>query len=86
MSIERHAHGLHIVDVFENYARKGDGQFAIAFALLKMTEAQERGARAIDDLALNSLDPEGCPGAVEKLAMELGRLAAAVEQRAHDDC
>jgi hypothetical protein len=65
----------HIMDLCEEKARAGDGAFAIALALLELAEAQNATATALDRLGLNYSNPGGPPGAVEKVAMELGRAA-----------
>jgi hypothetical protein len=65
----------HIMDLCEGKARAGDGAFAIALALLELAEAQNATATALDRLGLNYSNPIGPPGAVEKVAMELGRAA-----------
>lgn len=70
-----------IGDLFEDKARAGDGAFAIAFALLRLAEANTLTAEGLDRLGLNYLSPAGPPGALEKLAMEATRIADALERR-----
>jgi len=67
--------------ICEERARKGDGQFAIALALLELGReiANENHAiaKAIERLGTNdSLSPMG---AIELLASEVKRIAEAVE-------
>ena len=65
----------HMMELCEEKARDGDGAFAIALALLELAEAQNATATALDRLGLNHSNPGGPPGAVERVAMELGRAA-----------
>ena len=57
----------HIRDVFEEKARKGEGQFAIAFALLELADAQSACARELNRLGFNGAATEF--GAMEALTM-----------------
>lgn len=66
----------HIEDLFEDRARKGDGAFAIALALLKLAEAQERTARALNKLGL--AEAATPLGAMELLAKEVGGVREAI--------
>jgi hypothetical protein len=68
---------MHIQDLFEDRARKGDGAFAIAFALMELAQAQKATAGALDALGFNG--GSSAPGTTEKLAMELARVADALE-------
>jgi hypothetical protein len=65
-----------IHDFFEARARAGDGAFAIAYALLNLTDAQVGTARALNRLGL--ADASTPFGAMENLAMELKRAGEAV--------
>ena len=65
----------------EDRARAGEAGYAIAYAILELAHKQHNVAKALDDLALNNLDPAGSPGAVEKLAMELGNLVQVLEAK-----
>ena len=62
---------LPLEDLLEDRARDGDGLSAVAFALLRIADVNEMAARAIDRLGLHYLNPDGVPGAVEKLGMEV---------------
>ena len=64
-----------LYDLCEKKAHAGGGAFAIALALLELAEAQNATKLAIDRLGLNYLNPDGPPGAVEMVAMELDRIA-----------
>ncbi|AHE55690.1 hypothetical protein [Sphingomonas sanxanigenens] len=59
----------HIEDVCEERARKGDGSFAIAFAILQLARAQERTATALTRLGLNDAATE--MGALENIAYQM---------------
>lgn len=63
---------LHIDDVIEERART-DGSYAIAYALLKLTEAQTRAARSLERMGMN--DASGPMGAIEMVSYELKRIA-----------
>jgi hypothetical protein len=63
-------------DFFEERARAGDGAFAIAYALLNLTDAQIATARALNKLGV--ADASTPFGAMEHLAMELKRAGEAV--------
>jgi hypothetical protein len=60
-----------IHDFFEQRARAGDGAFAIAYAILNLTDAQIATARALNKLGV--ADASTPFGALENLAMELKR-------------
>ncbi|WP_157216069.1 hypothetical protein [Flavisphingomonas formosensis] len=64
----------HIQDLFEDRARKGDGQFAVAFALLELARGQERVAKALRSIAAGGSQP----GGLEAVALELKHLGEAV--------
>jgi hypothetical protein len=69
-----------IRDYFEDRARSGDGAFAVAFALMELAEAQKSSARALDQIGFNDgRNSSGPPGTTEKIAMELARIAEAME-------
>jgi hypothetical protein len=55
-------------DFCRDKATEGDGQYAIAYALMQIY-------RALDKLGLNNEQLEGPPGTTEKIAMELKRIA-----------
>ncbi len=59
----------HIQDLCEDKARKGDGAYAVAFALLELARAQERTAGALRDLGF--ADAASPYGAVEALIMQI---------------
>ena len=59
----------HIQDLCEDKARKGDGAFAVAFALMELARAQERTASALRDLGF--ADAASPFGAVEALIMQM---------------
>jgi hypothetical protein len=63
----------HLLDEFEDRARKGDGQFAIAYALLRLAETSEH---LRSDLCYGST---AAPGVLENVGMELGNVAKAVQ-------
>lgn len=63
----------HIMDFFEDKARKGEGQFAIAYAILEMARAQNDSAKAIDRLGFNNAGSG--MGALEGLAVHLKEAA-----------
>ena len=61
----------HIEDFFEDKARKGDGSFAIAYSLLRLTAANERLALMVGRLGFDCTDH---PGAFEGIGMELQHI------------
>jgi hypothetical protein len=68
-----------IKELCEQRARAGDAGFAIAYALLDLSESVDAQARAVDHLGFNSSGDEGhAKGVGEKLAMELERVADAI--------
>jgi hypothetical protein len=73
-------------DYFEEKARAGDGAFAVAFALLELANAQKKAATALDQIGFNDgRNPGGPPGTTEKIAMELARIAEALETGRNSD-
>jgi hypothetical protein len=66
----------HIHDFFEERARAGDGAFAIAYAISKLTDAQIATARALNKLGVAEASTPY--GAMENLAMQLTRAGEAV--------
>ncbi|HKR16247.1 MAG TPA: hypothetical protein VJM81_02525 [Rhizorhapis sp.] len=65
----------HILDEFEDRARAGDGQFAIAYAVLRMAESHEK---LRGDLCFGRTQTSP-PGVLEKIGMEMAELASAVK-------
>lgn len=63
----------HIKDFFEDRARKGDAGFAIAYALIDLTDAQEATAKALQRLGM--ADAATPMGAIETLALEVKNAA-----------
>lgn len=59
----------HFSDFCEDRARKGDGAFAVAFALLELASAQERTATQIKRLGF--ADASTHFGAIEALIMQM---------------
>jgi len=66
--------------LFEQKAREGDGSFAIAYALLELTDMQDKTAVAI--YALGNANAATPMGAIEGLSREVGRVAAAIAELA----
>lgn len=62
-----------IKDVFEERARKGDGAFAIAFALMDLSDSQEATAKALQRLGLGNASTDF--GAIEALGMQIEKAA-----------
>lgn len=77
---------MHIQDQFEDLARKGDGAFAIAYALLELANQQRRTAVGIERLGLG--DAATPMGAIELLSKGLNdsgeRIADAIRSLAPD--
>jgi hypothetical protein len=63
-------------DFFKERARAGDGAFAVAYAILNLTDAQIATARALNKLGV--ADASTPFGAMENLAMELKRASETV--------
>lgn len=59
----------HFTDFCEERARKGDGAYAIAFALLELAEAQQRTATQLKNLGF--ADASTPFGAIEALIMQM---------------
>jgi len=72
---------LHIHDFCEDKARSGEGAYALAYALLELAEAQMETAKALDHIGRNDLNPTGPPGALEELAIQMKRVADALENQ-----
>jgi hypothetical protein len=70
----------HIHDFFEEKARAGDGQYAVAFAILELAEQQKATAKALDSMGMNNMVPAGVPGALEMIGMQMKDIAAALGQ------
>lgn len=58
-----------------------DGAFAIAYSNLIIAAQLHDLAVVLDDIGLRRGSPSGPPGALEKVAMELERIASALESR-----
>lgn len=71
----------HIEDLFEDRARKGDGSFAVAYALMQLAAAQKSTAYQLERLGLGGAASPF--GAIEHLAMTLdagmGLIASALD-------
>jgi hypothetical protein len=52
---------------------------AVAGALAEIAHGQYLMVRVFDKIGMNSYQPAGAPGCLEKLAMEVERIAAAME-------
>jgi hypothetical protein len=59
----------HIMDEFESRARAGDGQFAIAYAMMEVARAAKSAAYALERLGLG--DAATPMGAIELLSKGL---------------
>jgi hypothetical protein len=68
-----------IEDLFEAKARKGDGLFAIAFALLRLADAQRAIATHIKYLGTG--DAATTMGAIEFLGAHIGEKLDALRER-----
>jgi hypothetical protein len=66
----------HIEDLFEDKARKGDGSFAIAYAMMRLTAASDRLAVMVGRLGFDVTDH---PGALEQIGMELGEIRKSLD-------
>lgn len=62
-----------IQELFENKARKGEGAYAIAYALMVLADAQTDSARAIQKLGLAGASTPF--GAVEALGIQIEKAA-----------
>lgn len=67
----------HIQDFCEDKARKGDGNFAVAFALLEIARQQEQVAKKLGQLGFDG--PSGHMGALEYLGVKVDKIANALE-------
>lgn len=67
-----------IHDFFEERARAGDGAYAIAYAILNLTEAQIHTARAINKLGV--ADASTHFGAIESLSMEIVKAGTSIAE------
>lgn len=67
---------MHIEDLFEEKARKGDGSFAIAYALMQIAEQQKSIAYQIGRLGLG--DAASPHGALELLGMTVSESAQTI--------
>jgi len=71
----------HTHDFFEDEARKGNGAFAIAFAIMELAQQQKQLVRSLDRLGAGT---DTSPGAVEMIAKELKdgaeRIAEAISE------
>lgn len=63
-------------DFFEKKAREGDSSFAIAWALLDLSDSQEAIAKALQKLGNSEASTH--LGAIEALGMEVGKVADAI--------
>ena len=66
-----------ITELVTQKAKAGDPQFAIAYALLKLAEAQAETAAQVYFAAFGD---NRNPGALEKIGMNLSELAGATEK------
>lgn len=58
----------HLFDLIERKARE-DGSYAIAHALMRLSDAQEQVAKHLGEIGLSG--PVNAPGALEFIGMEL---------------
>lgn len=70
---------LHIMDLCEDKARKGDGAFAIAFAVLELAEAQRQTARAVHKLGLADAAIEAMLQQAAGVAVAINAVADAIQ-------
>jgi hypothetical protein len=69
----------HIEDVFEEKARAGDGQFAMAYALLKLAQNHERLATKVGYLGFDAPGSHPAPGALEFIGMQMRDLVEVMQ-------
>ena len=73
---------MHIKDLFEDRAREGEGLFAVAYALLEVSESQSASARALARLGFGNASTD--LGAIEGMTIEvrdaLRSVSEAIEQ------
>lgn len=62
-----------IKDLFEEKARKGDGAYAIAYALIDLSDSQEATAKALQRLGNGGASTDF--GAIESLGMQIEKAA-----------
>jgi hypothetical protein len=67
-----------IQDDFERRAGSGDGYFAIAAAILRLADAQQRTADAVNKLGVNNASTD--MGAIEVLSTGVAKIAEAIER------
>lgn len=65
-------------DLFEEKARKGDGAYAIAYALMDLSDSQEATAKALNRLGLG--DASTRMGAIELLASEVKSASQSIAE------
>lgn len=75
---------MHIEDLFEDHARKGDGAFAIAYALMQIAGHQERIAQEVRRLGLGDAStPFGAIEALSQTVLDAGEaIATAISEAA----
>jgi hypothetical protein len=66
-------------ELFAKKAKAGDGLFAIAYAIIDLSESQEATARSVQRLGFGSAATD--MGAIEGLGMMVARVADAIESR-----
>lgn len=71
-----------IEDLFEEKARQGIGEFAIAYAVLKLSHAQDQTAQALWGLGFNGPSPTfgALEGHTVKMMEEYQRLSSSVSE------
>ena len=65
-----------IREIIEEKARKGDGAYAIAYALLDLSDSQEATAKALQRLGNGNASTDF--GAIENLSMQVVQAAEAL--------
>jgi hypothetical protein len=65
-----------IREIIEEKARKGEGAYAIAFALLDLSDSQEATAKALNRLGNGNASTDF--GAIEGLSMQIVQAAEAL--------
>jgi hypothetical protein len=74
---EEHMTKKSLREICEEKARAGDGAFAIAAALFDLSDSQEATAKSLQNLGNGNASTDF--GAIEGLAMQVIKLADAVE-------
>lgn len=74
----------HIRDFCEDKARAGDSRYAVAYAILELAQQHAKVARALDTIGLNNMNPEGPPGALEEIGMQMKALVEAISASTRD--